>query len=366
MTFEISIYSIIDLFVILQGIIFGFIFLFHKKGQKQNIFLGFYLISYGIELSLMVLEDMNLIQDSFVNDLIPLNFYLLSTPLLYLYTKSLSRTFVPRKDLIHLIPGMVEILVGSIVLYLAYTAIITEDSLFTFLYFILYFAFTAIFIIYYSFRIFFFIHNHRKRVGEYYSNPEGKELRWIFKVAILNIVLGISSVLVYFIPFNNGDWSNEAISSTLTLIYILWISIGGLRQRNISEVYNNENQEIEEENSETTEWIEEFTKIDSLIKNEKLFHESNLSINDLSKASGIIEKVVSKCINLHSGKNFNQYINTYRVEEAKNLLGKEEYQNMSMEGIGESAGFNSRATFYATFKKATGVSPNEFRKKLMN
>lgn len=64
-------------------------------------------------------------------------------------------------------------------------------------------------------------------------------------------------------------------------------------------------------------------------------------------------------------KNFFDYINSYRIENAKRLLKSGKFNTLSVEGIGYDCGFNTKATFYATFKKTTGFSPAEFRKSEM-
>lgn len=67
---------------------------------------------------------------------------------------------------------------------------------------------------------------------------------------------------------------------------------------------------------------------------------------------------VSQIINIRFQKNFSEVINSYRVEEAKNLLIQK--PNYSIEGIAFEAGFGSKATFNRVFKKHTGLTPSEY------
>jgi YesN/AraC family two-component response regulator len=69
---------------------------------------------------------------------------------------------------------------------------------------------------------------------------------------------------------------------------------------------------------------------------------------------------LSQVINEKTGFNFNDYINTFRVEEAKNILTSPEYQKLTIEAIAEKAGFNSKSPFYTAFKKHAGMTPKEF------
>ena len=60
--------------------------------------------------------------------------------------------------------------------------------------------------------------------------------------------------------------------------------------------------------------------------------------------------------------NFYNFINKYRVEEAKILLLSEKYNQLNILGIAYESGFNSKTTFNTTFKKHTGFSPTDFVK----
>ncbi|NJN50097.1 MAG: AraC family transcriptional regulator [Polaribacter sp.] len=61
--------------------------------------------------------------------------------------------------------------------------------------------------------------------------------------------------------------------------------------------------------------------------------------------------------------NFTDFINQFRVDFAKQMLGNKEFKNYTITAIGLEAGFNSKSSFYAIFKKFTNVTPLEFQKK---
>ena len=72
---------------------------------------------------------------------------------------------------------------------------------------------------------------------------------------------------------------------------------------------------------------------------------------------------VSQAINEGMDKTFYDLINDYRVEEAKRLLSGPQSNNYTILSIGFAAGLNSKTTFNTVFKKFTGVTPTDFRKK---
>jgi YesN/AraC family two-component response regulator len=95
---------------------------------------------------------------------------------------------------------------------------------------------------------------------------------------------------------------------------------------------------------------------------EKLYLDPALTLSSLAEHIGINPHDLSYIINNGLEKNFYQFINELRTEEAKKLLLSEEAKLLDMFGIAIRAGFNSRTTFYASFKKATGITPTEYMK----
>jgi AraC-like DNA-binding protein len=93
---------------------------------------------------------------------------------------------------------------------------------------------------------------------------------------------------------------------------------------------------------------------------EKPYINPKLSLQDVSLLLEINPNRLSQVINEKTGLNFKDYLNSYRVEEAKLLLLSPEFQKLTIEAIAEKAGFNSKSPFYAAFKNHTGMTPKEF------
>lgn len=95
---------------------------------------------------------------------------------------------------------------------------------------------------------------------------------------------------------------------------------------------------------------------------EKLYLDPSLTLSALSDNIGINTHELSYVLNNGVGKNFYQFINELRTEEAKSLLLSEDTKHLDMFGVAIRAGFNSKTTFYTTFKKATKLTPKEYIK----
>jgi AraC-like DNA-binding protein len=78
---------------------------------------------------------------------------------------------------------------------------------------------------------------------------------------------------------------------------------------------------------------------------------------------GISVNHLSQVINQKSGKNFFKFINEYRVEAAKKMLGNNAHQKFTILAIAYDCGFNSKSSFNTIFKEFTGYTPSEFVQK---
>ena len=105
-----------------------------------------------------------------------------------------------------------------------------------------------------------------------------------------------------------------------------------------------------------------FQRLERLMKEQYIYREPDLSRDTLAQKLGISNGYLSQQLSAMN-TSFADYINSYRVEEVKQLLLDPAFQQYSLLAIGYEAGFNSKSTFYAAFKKATGLSPSAFREQ---
>jgi len=101
-------------------------------------------------------------------------------------------------------------------------------------------------------------------------------------------------------------------------------------------------------------------RLTELVEKEKLYLNSELTLGEVAKLLSTNTAFLSKAVNQHYDMNFSNYLNKFRIEEAKRLIDEGRQDVMTFEGIANSCGFVSRSSFNQAFKKFTGMTPTEY------
>lgn len=101
-------------------------------------------------------------------------------------------------------------------------------------------------------------------------------------------------------------------------------------------------------------------KLEEVMRKDKLYKHSDLKIADLASAIDTSAHTLSYLFNQYLERNYYDYINDYRIAEFKRLVNEDEYSKYTLGALAELCGFSSRASFFRYFKKATGITPNEY------
>ncbi|TVZ39870.1 AraC-like DNA-binding protein [Alteromonadaceae bacterium 2753L.S.0a.02] len=103
-------------------------------------------------------------------------------------------------------------------------------------------------------------------------------------------------------------------------------------------------------------------RLDELMRDKKIYLDSAITLESLATQLSVSPRTLSTILNKHYGCNFFEFINTFRIEDAKKLLVSEQRQDATMLDIMYEVGFNSKATFNNFFKKMEGMTPREYKK----
>ncbi|TPD70544.1 helix-turn-helix domain-containing protein [Flavobacterium microcysteis] len=220
------------------------------------------------------------------------------------------------------------------------------------------------------------INRHQKKIQQFSSDTYPISLNWLKYIAYTILGSGII-ITIYNIIFTAERPSTYMNFAFLIAIY--FIAYYSLKQE---EVYPTEPQQAEsvfsldEENKtsepqkfrllseEETELIKQ--KLLVIMESEAPYLDGDLNLIKLAKLMGVTPHQLSYVINTGFNENFFQFINKYRIEKAKQLLGDSKNNNLSILGIAFESGFNSKTSFNITFKKFTDLTPSEFKKKSSN
>lgn len=100
-------------------------------------------------------------------------------------------------------------------------------------------------------------------------------------------------------------------------------------------------------------------RICQLMDDQKPYLDDNLKLQDFADLLGTNRTYIADCIKTSHGQTFTQFVNTYRIHHAKELLRKQPDKKMS--AVATESGFTTESHFFRTFKTVTGMTPNEWR-----
>ncbi len=109
-----------------------------------------------------------------------------------------------------------------------------------------------------------------------------------------------------------------------------------------------------------------YDKILNIVVIEKRYRDKEFSAKDLAKELGTNTRYISAVINSRFNTNFSCLVNEYRVKESLHRMTDKRYNDMTIEEIGLSVGFANRQSFYASFFRIMGETPNNYRKRHNN
>lgn len=107
-----------------------------------------------------------------------------------------------------------------------------------------------------------------------------------------------------------------------------------------------------------------FARLEDLMTFGRLYRESNLTRSRVAELLGTNRTYLSQAINEKTGKNFNQYVNGYRIAEALQILSDPK-NDTSMKAIALETGFGTPNTFFKIFRAETGMTPSKYREKII-
>ncbi len=306
--------------------------------------------------------------------------YFLDGPLLYLFVRAmLFKDFSLRKvNWIHAVPVTLYLLGMLIIFYLKDDAtkhwlIKSQNIAYSFPY--LYFEAAGRYLrLIYSIYCFSLIFNYSKQLQHTYANLKVGDVTWL-KIMLTSFVALFAwdsillSIKLYELALNNFNlellnvvglssyYLNFAVINIL--IFLKFIFLTSVPPVN----------EIPFETKEEKPQLVDPVVIDTIeqtMLEKKVYANPDLTLYKLASEVGLHPRKLSLAIKQQYHLNFYEFINSFRIEEAKRLLDQPQLAHKTITDIYFEVGFNSKSVFNSFFKRLEGVTPSQYRDKKMD
>lgn len=286
-------------------------------------------------------------------------FFVLSQPALFLlsptflfYVRSrLYRNFrLTLKHLLHCIPSLITLVI-------IIPALISPGDFHSRIQDIghgIYIPVKIQFLIYNSFTL-YLVYKYEKELKLITSESEKQKLSWLYLITYGILITSLMDFILFLIP----PFTDRGLGFLVFFVFINIFFFKSIIQPD-QFLGVDENKpaplKITPEKSQNS-----FDRIEEVLNDRRLYLEPDLNLHNVAQAVKLSDRLVSQVIRQKTSMNFNDYINSKRIDYAKDVLQKTTKAEKNVLEILYEAGFNSKSVFNTQFRKVTGMSPTEFR-----
>jgi putative ABC transport system permease protein len=371
-TFHINLYDLVFLGTIFIGLIFTLLLWFTKRiNRTANRFLGMALATIVLWMAWILGIDIRLGTYFPKWSWLPLQFSLTFGSLIFFYVRKITqpqRKF-SRKDLLHFSPLLLE--QGVLVLQIKEsirTGAATYDTQ-AFQQFSpvlqLLALISVITYLFWSNRLIRGFHQQLK------DNVSDQYLYELCRLQRLLVVFGLLWLL--WIPYTAADYFFYNYQLGIHAYYplylllagaIIWIAMEAFLQPEVIRLQIPEPARTVSKPLPSTELLQKGHWLRQAMEAHLYYQDTELSLRSLAEKLHIHPHELSRIINTMLGKNFNDFVNEYRIGEVTRKMHDPAFDRMNLLGIAMDSGFNSKTTFNRTFRQMTGKSPAEYKRGL--
>ena len=349
------------------------------RNKRSTLFLALFLFAHALipinELVMWGAEFKMTARDLFPSlYFFPMVAYYIDGALLYLCFKALVfKDFSLTKiDLFHFIPLMAYITFIGLVFYskpqdIRLEMINSESFVYSASYVYMEFL-SKLLRVFYAIACFSLISRYSSRLQDTNSNMEKVHLSWLralvigfLLVMVSEAILVAAKIINIYTNFSFSLFVNIGLTGyyiTFALVNLLVFTavryFGAFEQVNEIKI----TKKVRDERFFQPELA---LSVDDAIRGGQIYMDPDITLDKLAESLKILPRDLSSLINRHFGINFYEFINRYRIEEAKRMLTSEEYKATTITDIYLKVGFNSKSVFYTFFKKLEGMTPSQCR-----
>lgn len=353
----------------------------HSGNQLSNRILAVFLSVTAFDISNFVFTSF---YGAHLNlDMFRANFSVLTAPILYFYVKSIvySDLKLKAKDLLHAIPFIIVCLIfiprfhlGDDIAKMAFYN--NHEPLFEVL-FVHVVLYLQMFI--YLALIFKKLNRYKLTVLNNYSDIEILNKQWLnnfMMVFLIDFTIVVARNIIKFTELQGLLNLLTILMMVVTLFFVCWILWQALHNPSIFQGISSKVKSFEPKkpprnpSEDVIVDVNEAQRVLSTIKCHmslnKPYLNPSLNIDTLAKQLNIPALEISTVLNHHLGQHFFDFINSYRVNEAANILSLKSNKQKAILEILLEVGFNSKSSFNTAFKKHLTVTPSQYRKERLN
>lgn len=354
-----------------------FLFTVKTEHKLSNRLFAFFLVLTAIDIS-GILTDFLIESPSNIGMFRNL-FTFLQLPTFYLYVLSVcySDFKLKPKHLIHIVPFLIANLIllprfYSVNLASKISFLENNSSMFEIQFNHIFIHFQIVFYIIAAFMI---LRKAKKIYLENYAGASMESLNWLFQFTLAISFFYSIALLKNIFKFSTYTNISELLKIGLflfELVIISWYLFKALNNPNlfrsidsklklVSKIVSEEkqNDQIKED-----EYGKDLSKLIDYMVKEKPFLNASLTIQDISNDIEIPVRELSLLINHKLNQHFYDFVNSYRIENAMDILKDSTKNKVTILEILYAVGFNSKSSFNTAFKKHTNTTPTSYRKNL--
>ncbi len=338
---------ILTLLVCGLGVFHGFflgIYLLLKKNNKRisNKILGVLLLFFGLRISKSIFLYFTSDLD-FMLIVLGLTLILILGPLFFFYTQSyLQKDFkLNGKVILHGLPFLILLILNSF-------SLLSKE-------FYLYLGVYAIYLHFFVYILcsFFWKNKFLKQNDEVAI----KKKQWLNYIHV-----GIIFIWASYFIFLLGEFIPYILGSLTYSVAIYTLSLWAISNKVLVEDEN----KYQSSSLDSQKSSEIYKRLEKYFLKEKVYLNPNLKLQMIASDLNVTPHSLSQSVNENTKQNFQQYLNSFRIEEAKQKLSSKENKKMTISSIALDCGFNSISAFNTAFKKIVNQTPSQYRDTVIN
>ncbi|PCJ97635.1 MAG: hypothetical protein COA50_04125 [Flavobacteriaceae bacterium] len=367
------------------GILLFAVLLFKQRKQGADYFFLSWILVTLLQITFYVITIYHF-QLNGVLAIVCFSFPLLGSPLLFLYILSLTRNNVkPITILTHL--GFYFLYVGLLIIFLK----VTKTNIATFNGFLVLNPTDSLVAMYYAFPMaisgliysawgLLILKQHQKAILHFFSFDEKINLKWIKHIVYSCFLLFIVASIIIFSSTSFNVFPVKLAFAFVGVALSLTLMVFGFYGFRQTSVFSNfdvkdtgntaffkegkpKSNSYTKSGLTTEKGLTHAHRLTQLMEQEKPYLQDSLSLPLLAKQCTLSQTQLSQIINQHFNINFYDFINEYRIKEAKKMLLSSDFEHLTVLGIAFDCGFKSKSSFNRYFKKYCGISPSQFIKQ---